>query len=122
MAAVMIEFNPAVFQAGGLLEHFAEQKHKAKWILQSGVESSPHIAHGAWFNGRDGYSQPPNSISISVMAESPCWFATPAAFNNLPLSEIRLQIANEIDRGILRVRNTGGSAVTSDDVRNGAVT
>ena len=52
----------------------------------------------------------------------PTWIDTATEFNLLEYFEIRAQIANAIERGILQVRDTTGAVVTADDVRNGAVT
>ncbi len=117
---VSVRIDPTAFDPGGLLD--GTPIEKARYILQSGVESSPHIAHGAWFSGRDGYQQPPNSISIVCHGTSPSWFGSVEAFNNLPLAEIRLQLANEVDRGLLEVLNSAGTPVTGDAIRAGTVT
>lgn len=120
MAAVMIRIPAAAFSSGGAF--FGQPEHKVKYLINSSTESAPHIAHGAWFNGRDGYAQPPNSKTISVMGTSPSWFNSPEAFNDLPLAEIRSQIANEVERGILEVLNSNGSTATATQIRAGSVT
>ena len=68
------------------------------------------------------FEQPPNSICIVVKGSHPSWLDTVTEFNMLEYFEIRAQIANAIERGILRVRDTGGTPVTADDVRTGSVT
>lgn len=118
--AVMIEFKSDVFNAGKPLAAFAAHKEKIRWVIQSGSRAAPHIDCNVWF--RDNYPQPPNSLSIVIKGSHPSWLDSALEFNMLEYFEIRAQIANAIDRGILTVRDTGGSAVTADDVRNGAVT
>jgi len=117
--------------AGGLddgafstvLAAFATNKHKARWVLQSGVESSPHIAHKTWFGGPQGsYAQPPSRISSVVKYGGPSWFETADELNKLPYSEIRAQLANEVERGILQVLDSGGTPVTATAIRGGTVT
>lgn len=117
--AVMIEFAPTAFTTGPLAA-FAANKEKIRWVLQSGSRAAPHIDCNVWF--RDNYPQPPNSLSIVIKGSHPSWLDTPLEFNSLEYFEVRAQIANGIERGILQVRDSGGSAVTADDVRNGAVT
>jgi hypothetical protein len=117
--AVMIEFAPSAFTTGPLAA-YAANKEKIRWVLQSSVRAAPHIDVNVWF--RDNYPQPPNSISVVVKGSHPSWFDTATEFNMLEYFEVRAQIANAIERGILQVRDTSGSAVTADDVRNGAVT
>jgi hypothetical protein len=117
--AVMIEFAPTAFTTGPLAR-FSSSKHRVRWVIQSGSRAAPHIDVNVWF--QDRYPQPPNSISIVIKGEHPSWFDTALEFNQLEYFEIRGQIANAIERGILQVRNTAGTAVTADDVRNGAVT
>lgn len=118
--AVMIEFAPGAFTAGGPLAAFSASKEKIRWVLQSGNRSAPHIDCNVWWT--DNYPQPPNSICIVVKGSHPSWIDTALEFNLLEYFEIRAQIANAIERGILQVRDNGGSVVTADDVRNGAVT
>ena len=118
--AVMIEFAPNAFSASGPLYRWAGSKEKIRWVLQSGTRTAPHIDCNIWW--KDNYPQPPNSLSIVVKGSHPSWINTDLEFNLLEYFEIRAQIANAIERGILQVRDTGGSAVTADDVRNGAVT
>lgn len=118
--AVMIEFAPGAFTAGGPLAAFATSKEKIRWVMQSGNRSAPHIDCNVWWH--DNYPQPPNSISIVVKGSHPSWIDTALEFNLLEYFEIRAQIANAIERGILQVRDTTGAVVTADDVRNGAVT
>lgn len=106
----------------GPLAAWAQYRRKIRWVLQSGIQSSPHIAHGAWFRGgAGGYAQPPNSLSIVVRFGGPSWFDTPLEFNLLPYFEIRGQIANEVERGILEVRDSTGAVATAADIR-GSVT
>jgi hypothetical protein len=116
---VMIEFAPTAFNPGGPLARYATVKEKMRWVLQTGSRSSTHIDVNTWFRGN--YPQPPNSISIVVKGSHPSWIDTVDEFNRLELFEIRAQIANGIDRGILRVRGPGGTDVTADEVRGGTV-
>lgn len=119
MPGVMIEFAPTAFQAGGLLASFAATKEKIRWVLQTGGRTGMHIDVNTWFRGN--YPQPPNSLSIVVKGSHPSWLDTVTEFNRLELFEIRLQIANAIERGILRVRGPGGADVPPDQVRTGTV-
>ena len=121
MPAVMIRLKATAFAAGGPFYGPDRPARKVKYLMSAGCESKPHIAHGCWFNGRDGYGQPPNSPTISVMAGSPSWFDTPQEFNLLPYSEIRAQIANEMERGILEVIDSSGALATVAAVRGGTV-
>ncbi len=106
----------------GPLAKWADQRRKIRWVIQSGLESSPHIAHKAWFGGPQGsYAQPPNSISVVVKYGGPIWFDTPLAFNLLPYQEIRGQIANEVERGILQVLDSTGAPATVADIRGTVV-
>ena len=116
--------------AGGLddgaftnvLAPWASGKRKIRWVLQSGIESSPHIAHKTWFGGPQGsYAQPPNSISVVVKFGGPSWFDTPLEFNSMPYQEIRSQIANEVERAILQVVDSTGSIATAAAIRGGTV-
>lgn len=118
---VAIQFDPNVFDTGKPLAAFAGKKHKARYIMNSGVESAPHIAHGAWFANRD-YPEPPNSITICVHWGGPSWFDTPAEFNLLPYAEVRAQIANEVERGVLQVLTSAGAIATVANIRSGNVT
>lgn len=120
MASVMIEFAPGVFGSGGPLERWAASKNKIRWVIQSGSRTAPHIDCNVWFT--DNYPQPPNSVSIVVKGEHPSWIDTATEFNLLEYFEIRAQIANAIERGILQVRDTSGTPVTADVVRAGTVT
>jgi hypothetical protein len=88
-------------------------RHKARYILQAGGFGPPHIAHNAWFNGRDGYPQPPNSVSIALHATSPSWFETIEEFNLLPYITVRDQIANEVERGMMEVLTSAGGATAT---------
>jgi hypothetical protein len=102
----------------GPLAQWAAYKRKIRWVIQNGVESSPHIAHRTWFGGPLGsYAQPPNSVSIVVKYGGPSWWETPLEFNLLPYPEIRAQIANEVERGILEVLDSSGSPVTAATIR-----
>ena len=125
MPAVMMRLKASAFAAGGPFA--GKPEHKVRYILQSGVESAPHIAHKSWFANRDaGNPQPPNSVSLVLHGKQSSWFETPLEFNLLPYQEIRAQIANEIERGIIEVVNSGGSIATAAQVRGtlaiGAVT
>lgn len=120
MAAVMIEFNPNAFAAGGVLAPWAADKNKIRWIIQRGVAANTNIDCNVWWV--DNYKQPPSARCVVVKGLMPTWFDTVTEFNLLEYFEIRAQIANAIDRGILRVRDTTGSPVTADVVRNGTVT
>lgn len=119
MASVMIEFAPTAFTTGPLAA-WASAKEKIRWVIQSGSRAAPHIDCNVWFKGN--YPQPPNSLSIVVKGSHPSWIDTATEFNLLEYFEIRAQIANAIERGVLQVRDTSGTPVTADDVRNGAVT
>lgn len=119
MASVMIEFAPTAFTTGPLAA-WAADKNKIRWVIQSGSRAAPHIDCNVWW--ADNYPQPPNSVSIVVKGAQPSWIDTALEFNLLEYFEIRAQIANAIERGILQVRDTSGTPVTADDVRNGAVT
>lgn len=102
----------------GPLAPWAAHKHKIRWLFQSDVESNPHIAHGTWFGGGSGsYKQPPNSVAVVVKYGGPSWFTTALEFNNLPYQEIRAQIANEVERGILQVIDTSGAVATAAAIR-----
>lgn len=118
--AVMIEFAPTAFDPGGPLEKFADDKNQARWLLQSGSRTAPHIDVNVWW--RDNYPQPPNSLSIVVKGNQPSWIDTPLEFNSLEYFEVRGQLANAIERGVLQVRNSAGGVVTADVVRAGTVT
>lgn len=120
MASVMIEFAPGAFGAGGPLERWADLKHKIRWVIQSGSRTAPHIDCNVWF--ADNYPQPPNSICIVIKGTIPSWIDTATEFNMLEYFEIRAQIANAIERGILQVRDTSGTPVTADAVRAGSLT
>jgi len=117
--AVMIEFAPNAFTTGPLAA-FAAYKEKIRWVLQSGARTAPHIDCNVWF--KDNYPQPPNSICIVVKGSHPSWLDTAVEFNQLEYFEIRAQIANAIERGVLQVRDTSGTPVTADTVRTGSVT
>jgi len=121
MAAIMIRFKPGVFSPGGRLEKWASVKHKIRWHILQACEAKCHIDINTWFHN-DGYPQPVNSQAIVLKAESPSWFDTPTEFNKTAYNEVRAQIANGIERGILEVRNSSGAVATADDVRNGTLT
>jgi len=119
MPAVMIEFDPTAFQAGGPLAAHVGSKEKMRWVLQTGARTAAHMDINTWFRGN--YPQPPNSVSIVVKGSHPSWFDTVEEFNRLEYFEIRAQLANAIERGILRVRGPGGADVGADTVRTGAI-
>lgn len=119
MPGVMIDFAPSAFQAGGPLARFADSKEKIRWVLQTGSRTSMHMDVNTWF--RDNYPQPPNSVCIVVKGSIPSWFDTVEEFNRLELFEIRAQLANAIERGILRVRSPAGIDVDPDTIRLGTV-
>ena len=119
MPAVMIDFAPSAFQPGGPLARYADTKEKIRWVLQTGSRSSVHIDLNTWFRGN--YPQPPNSVSIVVKGSHPSWVDTVEEFNRLELFEIRAQLANAIERGILRVRGPSGTDIAPDTVRAGTV-
>jgi len=121
MAAVTIRFKPGIFDPGGKFEKWGDVRHKVRWHILPACESKPHADINVWWHN-DGYPQPVNSVAIVIKGESVSWFDSADEFNKLAYSEIRAQIANGIDRGILEVRSTAGAAVSADDVRNGAVT
>jgi len=116
--AVMIEFQPAVWTTGRLAR-FASDRAKIRWVLQTRSRTSQHIDCNTWF--RSNYPQPPNSICIVIKGDHPTWVDTVEEFNRLELYEIRAQLANAIERGILRVRGPGGTDVSADVVRLGTV-
>lgn len=111
MAGVSIRARPEAFAPGGVLA--GVPRHKARYIMQAGGYGPPHIAHGAWFNGRDGYAEPPNSVSIATQATSPSWFETVEEFNLLPYITVRDQIANEAERGLIEVLTSSGGATAT---------
>ena len=119
MPAVMIEFDPAAFQTGGPLARYADVKTKMRWVLQTGARTAAHMDINTWFRGN--YPQPPNSISIVVKGSHPSWFDTVEEFNQLEYFEIRAQLANAIERGILRVRGPGGTDIDADTIRTGTI-
>lgn len=117
---VMVHLLDSAFNPGGLLA--GQPKHKTRYIMNSGVESAPHIAHKAWFAKRDpGDPQPPNSTTLVLQGTSPSWFDTPEEFNLLPYSEVRAQIANEVERGIMTVIASTGATATVAQIRSGTV-
>lgn len=106
----------------GPLARWAASRRSIRWVIQTGTRTASHIAHHTWFGGPAGtYAQPPNSISIVIKYGGPSWFDTPLEFNSLEYTEIRAQIANEIERGILQVIDSTGSVATAADVRGGTV-
>ena len=118
MAGVMIQFHPDAFTTGPLAA-FADNKHKAIWDMNSGVESGPHIDNNFVKTGRgEGV---PNSITIKIRYGSPSWFDTALEFNSLPYPEIRAQIANAVERGFLQVLTTTGAVATVAAIRGGTV-
>ena len=119
MPAVVIDFAPSAFQAGGPLARFANLKEKMRWVLQTGSRTGVHIDMNTWVRG--DYPQPPNSISIVVKGSIPSWIDTADEFNRLELFEIRAQLANAIERGILRVRGPAGTDIEPDTIRAGTV-
>lgn len=119
MPAVMIEFDPAAFQSGGPLAAHAASWNKMRWVLQTGARTAAHMDINTWFRGN--YPQPPNSVSIVVKGQQPSWFDTVEEFNRLEYFEIRAQLANAIERGILRVRGPGGTDIDADTIRTGTV-
>lgn len=116
---VMIEFAPTAFQAGGPLASFAATKEKIRWVIQTGARTGMHIDINTWFRGN--YPQPPNSVCIVVKGSHPSWIDTVNEFNRLERFEVRAQLANAIERGILRVRGPGGAEVPVAQVRGGTV-
>jgi hypothetical protein len=119
MPAVMIEFEPAAFSAGGPLAAYADAKEKMRWVIQTGVRTAVHIDCNVWF--RDNYPQPPNSLSIVVKGSHPSWIDTVDEFNRLEYWEVRAQIANAIERGILRVRGVDGNVIGVNAIRTGTL-
>ena len=119
MPAVMIEFEPTAFAPGGPLAKYAATKEKMRWVIQSRSRTASHIDINTWFRGN--YPQPPNSICIVVKGSHASWFDTVEEFNRLELFEVRSQIANAIERGILRVRGPGGTDIAPDTIRLGNV-
>lgn len=119
MPAVMIEFEPAAFSAGGPLAAYAATKEKMRWVIQTGVRTTVHIDCNTWF--RDNYPQPPNSVCIVVKGSHPSWIDTVDEFNRLEYYEIRAQLANAVERGILRVRGPDGNVVGVNAIRTGTL-
>ena len=119
MAGVMIEFEPTAFTAGGPLAKFAATKEKIRWVIQTGVRTSVHIDCNTWF--RDNYPQPPNSACIVVKGSHPSWIDSADEFNRLEYYEIRAQVANAIERGILRVRGPDGNVIGVNAIRSGTL-
>ncbi len=118
--AVTIRLLDSAFDPGGLLA--GQPKHKTRYIMNSGVESSPHIAHKTWAAKRNpGNPQPPNSVTLVLQGTSPSWFDTAEEFNLLPYSEVRAQIANEVERGVMTVIASTGATATVTQIRNGTV-
>jgi hypothetical protein len=115
----MIEFEPTAFTGTGPLARYAAIKRSMRWVIQTGLRTATHIDVNTWFRGN--YPQPPNSISIVIKGSHPSWFDTVDEFNRLEMMEIRAQIANGIERGILRVRGPGGTDIDPDTIRLGAV-
>lgn len=119
MPAVMIEFEPTAFAPGGPLARFAADKEKMRWVLQTGSRTGSHVDVNTWWRGN--YPQPPNSLCVVVKGSHASWFDTVDEFNRLELWEIRAQIANAIERGILRVRGPAGTVVSPAEIRTGTV-
>lgn len=119
MAGVSIRLTDVAFAAGGLLE--GQPVHKARYVMQAGGFGPPHIAHSAWFNGRNAHENVPNSVSIVLQGKSPSWFETAEEFNLLPYITIRDQIANEVERGVMLVIASTGATATATQIRNGTV-
>lgn len=115
----MIEFAPSAFLPGGPLARFAATKEKMRWVLQTGSRTGSHVDVNTWWRGN--YPQPPNSVCVVVKGSHPSWFDTVDEFNRLELWEIRAQIANAIERGILRVRGPAGTDVGTAEIRTGTV-
>lgn len=114
----MIDFNPTVFTTGPLARYAAD-KESIRWVIQTGKRAAVHMDVNTWFRGN--YPQPPNSACIVVKGSHPSWFDTVEEFNRLELWEIRSQLANAIERGILRVRGPGGTDIAPDTIRSGTV-
>lgn len=119
MPAVMIEFEPTAFDPGGPLAQYAANKEKMRWVIQTGSRTAVHIDVNTWFRG--DYPQPPNSVCIVVKGSHASWFDTVEEFNRLELFEVRSQVANAIERGILRVRGPGGTNIDPSAIRLGNV-
>lgn len=119
MAGVMIDFEPTAFSAGGPLAKFAASKEKMRWVVQTGSRTAVHIDCNVWF--RDNYPQPPNSVCIVVKGSHPSWIDTVVEFNKLEYWEIRAQLANAIERGILRLRGPDGNVLGVNAIRSGTV-
>ena len=120
MAAVMIQFAPTVFNVGQPLASFAASKHKAIYTIEAEGGRGTHIDVNVWFKGADN-PQPPNSNVIVVKWGGPSWLDTPLEFNSLPYYEVRSQIANAVEKGLLQVIDSGGTPATLADIRGGTV-
>lgn len=116
--AVMIDFDPTAWTTGPLAL-YATNRGKIRWVLQKGLGTRTLIDCNVWW--RDNYPQPPNGVSIVVKGDGPTWFDTVAEFNSLDYYEVRAQLANAMDRKILRVRCPAGTEVSADAVRLGAI-
>lgn len=118
MAGVSIRLTDAAFTAGGPLEG-APVSH-ARYVIEA-LAWGPHIAHQAWFNGRNAHENVPNSVSIVLQGKSPSWFETAEKFNLLPYTSCRDQIANEVERGVMLVIASTGATATATQIRAGTV-
>ena len=130
MAAVMVQFNPTAFNVGGPLylpgtpvgTAMSEvNKRKSKYVIQTESGRTPHINHKIWKKPVADNPQPPNSLSLVVYYGGPSWFETAEEFNLLPYYEIRSQVANAVEEGILQVIDSTGAVATVTAIRNGTV-
>ena len=115
MAGVMIQFAPNVFDSGKPLAAFVDAKHKAVYTIEAESGRGTHIDVNVWFN------QSPNSNVIVVKWGGPSWFDTPLEFNSLPYNEVRSQIANAVEKGLLQVLTSAGATATVAAIRGGTV-
>ena len=120
MAGVMIQFDPTVFDPGNPLEAFADAKHKAKYTIEAESGRGTHIDVNVWFKDADN-PQPPNSNVLVVKWGGPSWLDTPLEFNSLPYNEVRSQIANAVEKGLLQVLASTGATATVAQIRGGTV-
>ena len=116
----MIQFQSDVFNAGGLLAKFAGAKHRAIYTSEAESGRGTHIDVNVWFKDADN-PQPPNSNVLVVKWGGPSWFETVQEFNLLPYNEVRSQIANAVEKGLLQVLTSAGATATVAAIRGGTV-
>jgi hypothetical protein len=117
--AIMIQFDPTLFAPGGRLEQFVQKKAIVRYAVSCDVESTPHIAAHTT-RDVDGHHTG-HAGSFQVTGAGPTWFDSATEFNQLPYPEVRAQIANEVERGILQVIDSTGAVATAEAIRKGTV-